>query len=334
MQAEMKVIGGKQQGKVIPLTMKKFLIGREKDCHLRPNNDLISRHHCVLTVDEYTVRIRDLGSTNGTYVNSERIQGQVVLKDGDKLAIGKLLFEVSVRDVDAPAVSNEDVLEDAALLETDAFTSGDTPPPASRPAETPAQDDSVLAQETITLPAMNEDTAYETPSAVYGDDTVSIPPSGGGGGSENAPPPEAPPAPAPQYQQPMMMPQYQQPMMPQQYPMQYPQQMPMMPQQYGQQMPMMPQQYPPQYPQPVQMAPQQYPPQEMAPPPSAEPPAAEKKPAIDEMDVRLPNPEETGAVEPASAKPEAKPGEASTEIDPRTAAADIIRQYTHRPLGQ
>ena len=73
MQAELKVIGGKQQGSVIPLTMKKFLIGREKDCHLRPNNDLISRHHCVLTVDEFTVRVRDLGSTNGTLVNSERI---------------------------------------------------------------------------------------------------------------------------------------------------------------------------------------------------------------------------------------------------------------------
>jgi len=81
------------------------------------------------------------------------------------------------------------------------------------------------------------------------------------------------------------------------------------------------------------MAPQQYPPQEAA-PPAAEPPAAEKKPTLDEMDVRLPNPEETGAVEPVSAKPEAKPGEASSEIDPRTAAADIIRQYTHRPVGQ
>lgn len=333
MQAEMRVIGGKQQGKVIPLTMKKFLIGREKDCHLRPNNDLISRHHCVLTVDEYTVRIRDLGSTNGTYVNSERIQGQVVLKNGDKLAIGKLLFEMSIRDVDVPAAADNDILADAALLETDAFTSSNTPVPVSRPPESPAldEDESVLAQETITLPAMGEDTAYETPSAVYGDDTVSIPPPGA---SSDNPPPEAPPAPAPQYQQPMMMPQYQQPMMPQQFPMPYPQQMPMMPQQYGQQMPMMPQQYPPQYPQPVQMAPQQYAPQEMAPPPAAEPPAAESPPAVDEMDVRLPNPEETGAIEPAGEKSDGKPAAPSEEIDPRTAAADIIRQYTHRPLGQ
>jgi predicted component of type VI protein secretion system len=96
-QVELKVLEGRQQGKTIPLNVRQFLIGREQDCHLRPNSDLVSRHHCVFTVDDFTVRLRDLGSTNGTFVNGERIQGQVVLKPGDHVAVGKLSFEVVVR---------------------------------------------------------------------------------------------------------------------------------------------------------------------------------------------------------------------------------------------
>ena len=58
LQAELKVLGGKQAGKSIALG-KKFLVGRESDCHLRPNSDMVSRHHCVFTLDDYTLRVRD-----------------------------------------------------------------------------------------------------------------------------------------------------------------------------------------------------------------------------------------------------------------------------------
>jgi predicted component of type VI protein secretion system len=97
LQVDLKVLEGRQQGKLIPLNVRQFLIGREQDCHLRPNSDLVSRHHCVFTIDDFTARLRDLGSTNGTYVNGERIQGQVVLKPGDNVVVGKLSFEIVVR---------------------------------------------------------------------------------------------------------------------------------------------------------------------------------------------------------------------------------------------
>jgi predicted component of type VI protein secretion system len=97
-QAELRVATGKQMGSVISLPVGKFIVGREEDCHLRPNSDLVSRHHCVFTSDEYSVRLRDLGSTNGTFVNGERIRGQVILKEGDRVVIGKLEFDVVVRD--------------------------------------------------------------------------------------------------------------------------------------------------------------------------------------------------------------------------------------------
>jgi predicted component of type VI protein secretion system len=96
--AELRVLLGRQQGTLIPLPAGKFLIGREEDCHLRPNSELVSRHHCVFTTDDFTVRVRDLGSTNGTLVNGERIRGAVVLRSGDRVAVGKIEVEVLIHD--------------------------------------------------------------------------------------------------------------------------------------------------------------------------------------------------------------------------------------------
>ncbi len=94
--AELKVVGGKQHGSLIPLRSKKFLVGREQDCHLRPTSESVSRHHCVFSTDDFGVRIRDLGSTNGTFVNGQRVQGQVALQPNDRVLIGKLEFEIVI----------------------------------------------------------------------------------------------------------------------------------------------------------------------------------------------------------------------------------------------
>ncbi len=93
LEARLKVVGGKHAGKEIPLSSGRFLVGREQDCHLRPASDLVSRHHCVFYVDDYAVRLRDLGSLNGTLVNSERLHGETTLKDGDQIQIGGLHLE-------------------------------------------------------------------------------------------------------------------------------------------------------------------------------------------------------------------------------------------------
>ncbi len=96
--AELKVVGGKQHGSLIPLQTKKFLVGREQDCQLRPSSESVSRHHCVFTLDDFSVRVRDLGSTNGTFVNGQRVQGQAILQPGDHVLIGKLEFEIVIHD--------------------------------------------------------------------------------------------------------------------------------------------------------------------------------------------------------------------------------------------
>lgn len=102
MDLKLKVSVGKNAGQELRIPAPKFLIGRGEDCQLRPKSDLISRHHCVLLIDEESVALRDLGSRNGTFVNDERVLGEVELKTGDRIKFGPLEFDVEISAV-APA---------------------------------------------------------------------------------------------------------------------------------------------------------------------------------------------------------------------------------------
>ena len=57
---------------------------------------MISRHHCVLLIEDGYIGVRDFGSKNGTYVNQERVVGERELKAGDRLTVGPLQFEIHV----------------------------------------------------------------------------------------------------------------------------------------------------------------------------------------------------------------------------------------------
>lgn len=257
--ARLKVLSGSQQGSEIPLPEGKFLIGREEDCHLRPNSELVSRHHCVFAKDQYALRLRDLGSTNGTFVNGEPVKGGVVLNAGDHVKVGQLEFEVILGG------------------------SGDAATPA-----TPEVGD-LTSDDTTTLDAT--ETATEIPSApqqipVSGDTVYNMPAAPG--------------------QVPGQMP-------PPGYPMQYPM--------YG--YPAYPQAYPGYY----QMPYPQQPGQPMPPADPVEEPAAGGS-GIPE--VRLPDPETTGAKPPEPQSSDGdKPSASGGETVPDT-AEKIIRQYLQR----
>jgi hypothetical protein len=97
MEVKLIVAGGKNQGKEIPLPGQQFLIGRGEGCQLRPASERISRKHCVIAIAEGRAFVRDLGSTNGTFVNKEKIAGDRELKNGDKLDVGGVIeFEVQL----------------------------------------------------------------------------------------------------------------------------------------------------------------------------------------------------------------------------------------------
>lgn len=150
----LKVLSSRQQGSTIPLPTGRFLIGREEDCHLRPNSELVSRHHCVFTHDEYTVRVRDLGSTNGTFVNGNRVRGTAVLSSGDRVTVGKLEFEVVIGDEDAPTTQANGTGQESSLAPS---VSDDTA--MIRNADTPTEVPTYTAPGTPTVPVNVGDTA-------------------------------------------------------------------------------------------------------------------------------------------------------------------------------
>jgi len=97
MEVKLKVLTGKNAGKEIAVPVKRFLIGRADDCHLRPKSDAISRNHCAILVSEDEVVIRDLNSRNGTLLNGEAVKGDRVLATGDVLKVGKIELELAIK---------------------------------------------------------------------------------------------------------------------------------------------------------------------------------------------------------------------------------------------
>lgn len=323
LQAELRVVGGKHHNHVIPLSTPKFLIGREHDCQLRPNSESVSRHHCVFTVDDFTVRVRDLGSTNGTLVNDEAIKGQVVLQSGDKITVGKLEFFVEIHEPDA---------------ELDGSTSGevDIPDAFADLEDANSETMQLLNEETISSsatgldvnPSVHGDAPPET--GVYGSDTTIInpailPPAGPGAPGE--PMPQQMPG-MPYGMQPQFLPPYGM-YPPPGYPAYgYPPMPGYMP---GYQQPMYPQ---PNMPYPGQSQGQ---PQQIETVPPANKGRGSPKTDADLTPVRLPDPGTTGYIAPPPPAPlkegEAEAAAAVKAANPSEQAADIIRQFMQRRPG-
>ncbi|MBN1554694.1 MAG: FHA domain-containing protein [Phycisphaerae bacterium] len=88
------------QQKSIPITKPQTVLGRGADCDLRIPIESCSRRQCQLVIRGEEVRLQDLGSSNGTYVNNNRVE-DAVLKPGDKLMIGPITMTVRINGVPA-----------------------------------------------------------------------------------------------------------------------------------------------------------------------------------------------------------------------------------------
>src|SRR5688500_7966221 len=83
------------QRRTFAVTRDMTVIGRREDCDLRIPLGDVSRKHCRLILDGDTIKVEDLGSSNGTYRNGERVQ-QTELTAGDTLQIGPVVFVLQV----------------------------------------------------------------------------------------------------------------------------------------------------------------------------------------------------------------------------------------------
>jgi len=90
----LRFISGKYQGGEFPLRPnREIVIGRSSELDMVLVEDMVSRKHAKIVTDENVVTIEDLGSTNGTFVNGEKVRVSEI-KDGDRILIGTSIIKL------------------------------------------------------------------------------------------------------------------------------------------------------------------------------------------------------------------------------------------------
>ena len=97
MQVTLRVLAGPYTGRTFSFNQHDtFLIGRSPDAHLCLSEDrFFSRNHCLLEISPPRCFLRDLGSTNGTFVNGAKV-AEAFLKNGDRIQGGESVLQVEV----------------------------------------------------------------------------------------------------------------------------------------------------------------------------------------------------------------------------------------------
>jgi len=94
---DVKLVMFKPNGrrKDLDVTKDLVVVGRGENCDLRIPLENVSRRHCEISLSENEVKVKDLASSNGTYVNNKRIN-ECTLAAGDRLVVGPIVFTVQI----------------------------------------------------------------------------------------------------------------------------------------------------------------------------------------------------------------------------------------------
>ncbi len=129
--AKLVVLNAGLSGRSLELTVDKTTIGRVEDNTFQIAEASVSSHHCEILLRGSDVVIKDLNSTNGTFINGEKIS-ETVLKPGQTLRLGQVELRLETEGAPAP-----------------------TPPPAAAAAPAPAgpkkMDQTVVMQRGVSL---------------------------------------------------------------------------------------------------------------------------------------------------------------------------------------
>jgi pSer/pThr/pTyr-binding forkhead associated (FHA) protein len=177
----LQVVRGRSATTTLKLVDGVTSLGRHDDCVIRIKSSQVSRRHCEVVETDGKLVVRDLGSSNGTFVNGKRVLGQQALKVGDELTVGSVTLRVATLGrpvaathpegakpgdtavVDAVAVSDEEEfeiefdegesgggadIEAIPLAEIEEAPAATTPKPAAekptaKPAAAKVEDDAV-----------------------------------------------------------------------------------------------------------------------------------------------------------------------------------------------
>ena len=147
------VIKGFNKGEEFPLEKDEVTIGRAEDNTIRLNIAEVSRAHSALTKVEEGYMIRDLGSTNGTFVDKKEIGEKYLLKPGDTVMLGDAIYLTYMAEADP-----EETLVAPRPDETDPQQiTKVTPKPADPPQEEETPEEAPTAEELLSESEVTEE---------------------------------------------------------------------------------------------------------------------------------------------------------------------------------
>ncbi len=190
------------EGREIELSDGEVTLGRSRTSTVRLEHESVSRSHALLTFDRGEAVVKDLNSSNGTFVGGKRISRETRLVNGDRLQLGAAVIEVRLVPPNVPS-------ERTALMAPDQLP--DAPPPIAPrapsgityehdaspgPASPGAAPGPALAPDPLSASELfrSVDRAPENPSLVV--DVFPPPPGGPADEVSTIPPPILPPEPA------------------------------------------------------------------------------------------------------------------------------------------
>jgi pSer/pThr/pTyr-binding forkhead associated (FHA) protein len=94
MDFQLVVLRGRSATTALKLSDGVTTAGRHDDCQLRIKSSEVSRRHCQFFEKNGMLLVKDLGSSNGTFLNGKKIEGQRVLEPGDELTVGPVKLRI------------------------------------------------------------------------------------------------------------------------------------------------------------------------------------------------------------------------------------------------
>lgn len=90
----LEIQNGKFKGRRVRVGTEELTVGRDDTCKIRIASEEVSRMHCILTAQDDGVSVRDLDSSNGTFVNGRPVRGQALMQPGALLVVGPMTFKL------------------------------------------------------------------------------------------------------------------------------------------------------------------------------------------------------------------------------------------------
>jgi len=101
-------------GKAHELKVERTTIGRVEDNAFQIPEASVSSHHCEILLRGSDIVLRDLNSTNGTFINGQQLTGEAVLKSGQIIRLGQV--EMRLENVEAKAAAAAKKLPDQTMV--------------------------------------------------------------------------------------------------------------------------------------------------------------------------------------------------------------------------